>query len=256
MFRRSCLAAVVFAAATVPAHAALSAGQIAFTSFNADEDGFALVALTSIAAGTTIYFTDNEWNGSAIGGGGAFNTGESYSQWASGLTNIAAGTVIRFSAVDNPTTLAASVGTLTRATVTGSTNWSLSASAETIYAYEGSSADVPTTFLAAISSGAFSVAEGQLFNTGLSVGFNATQLSTGSDYAEYNGARSGLPLFAAYLPLVSNVANWNDLGDGCYAASVPNTTAFSVSAIPEPAPVALLLAGLGVIGASARRKRG
>jgi hypothetical protein len=51
---------------------AVGPGSIAFTGFNADgNDNLAFVALETIAAGTVITFTDNEW------GGSSFNTGES-----------------------------------------------------------------------------------------------------------------------------------------------------------------------------------
>ena len=73
-----------FAAALSAPHAMadLGAADLSFTAFNADEDGFAMVALADIAANTKVWFTDNEWNGSA------FNTGESYSSWVSGASVI------------------------------------------------------------------------------------------------------------------------------------------------------------------------
>lgn len=205
---------------------ALSPGDLAFTSINADEDGWAMVALAPIPANTTIYFTDNEWDGSA------FNTGESYTQWVSGGSIIPAGTVIRFSSVDT-VTLASSVGSLTRASVSGSINWGLSSGEESIYAYQASSASaVPTVFVAAICNTSFGTATaGVLTNTGLSIGSGAIQTaySSGSDFAEYNGPRSGQATFAAYLPSVSNIANWTvDTSNGVYGTTVPNTSMFSI----------------------------
>ena len=243
------LALALVAASAGSANAALSQGDLAFTSFNADEDGWAMVALSSIAANTKVYFSDNEWNGTA------FNGGESFSSWLTGGAAINAGTVIRFSKTDSSTLLAASVGTLSRESVTGSANWGLSQSADTLYAYLGTSATAPTTFLAAISSGTFgTVADGTLTNTGLTVGNGAIQLKLASDYAEYNGVRTGEADFAAYKPLVSTIANWNDPGDGSFAATVPNTTAFTISPIPEPGTYAMLLAGFGLIGTMIRRR--
>lgn len=70
MFKQFALTLAV--AAALPA-SALTTGDLAFTAFNADEDGFAMVALADVAANTKLYFSDNEWTGAA------FNTGESFS---------------------------------------------------------------------------------------------------------------------------------------------------------------------------------
>lgn len=254
MFKKFALAAAALAA--LNAHA-LTAGDIAFNSFNADEDGFSIVALADIGAGTTIYFGDNEFTS------GAFNTGESYSKWVSGSSLISAGTVIRFTAIDSSTLLAASVGTFTREAVASNTNWGLSASSETLYAYQGSSATAPTSFLAAITNGDFAV-DGSLAGTGLVEGvtalrLNANATSTTPDYGNYSGVRSGLASFADYLPLLNNAGSWTvDSSNGSYATTVPNTTAFSIAtvtpAVPEPESFALALLSLGVMGAVARRR--
>jgi len=229
---------------------ALTAGDLAFTAFNADEDGWAMVALDNIAAGTTVFFTDNEWNGSA------FNTGESFHRWTIGASQIDAGTVIRFSKTDSATLLAASSGTLAREVVAGSSNFGLSQTEDSIYAYLGA-ATAPTTFLAAITSTAFGTASaGFLTNTGLSVGAGAIELGGGADYDEYIGPRSGLVSFADYKPLVSDIANWTDNPvNANYASRVPDTTSFTISPVPEPETYALLLAGLGLVGMIARRRR-
>jgi MYXO-CTERM domain-containing protein len=241
------LAGLIAAGASFSAHA-LNAGDLMFTSINADEDGWAMVATTNIAAGTVVYFTDNEWNGVS-----AFNTGESFHKWTTGA--ISAGTVIRFSAIDNATTLASTSGTFARETVSGSSNYGLSQSEDTVYAYQGSSATAPTSFLAAISTSTYGTAAGgSLAATGLTVGASAVQVGFGSDFAQYNGARSGQENFAAYKPLVANVANWQDLGDGSFATTVPDATAFTVSPVPEADMWAMLLAGLGLIGFIGRRR--
>jgi hypothetical protein len=247
---RQSILALLLAASAVSSQATLSAGDIAFTSFDADEDGLSFVAFRDISANTSVYFSDNEWSGDA------FNSGESYNVWNSG-SGIAAGTVVRFSAYDK-TSLAASVGSLSRVTVTGSSNWGIANSNETVYAYLGS-ATLPTTFLAAITNGSFS-ADGPLTGTGLVEGssairLNAVATSATPDYAAYTGPRNGLASFNAYKSQVGTVANWIvDTTNGNYATTVPNLTAFSVTAVPEPDRYAMLLAGLGLMGFIARRR--
>lgn len=249
MFKKLALALAV--AAALPA-SALTTGDLAFTAFNADEDGYSLVTFVNIAANTQVFFTDNEWSGTA------FNTGEGYHAWNTGASVISTGTVIRFSKIDSATLLAASVGSFTRATVSGSANYGSNQSEDSIYVYQAASVAAAPTFLAAISSTAFvgATTAGLLTNTGLSVGAGAIALGGGAEYDEYIGTRSGLASFAAYKPLVSDIANWtNNPVDGGYASNVPNTTAFSLTAVPEPESYALMLAGLGAIGLLVARRR-
>lgn len=253
--KKHLLALAILAATGSANAAALNSGDIAFTAFNGDEDGLSFVALVDIAANTSIFFTDNEWTGST------FNTGESYNQWLSGSTTINAGSVIRLSSYDK-TTLSASLGTLSRVTVSGSSNWGIANSNETIYAYQAASAtSAPSSFLAAITNGSFAV-DGALTNTGLAEGVNAIRLNANAtsatpDYAEYNGVRNDLASFDDYKPLLNNAANWTvDTTNGNYASTVPNTSSFTIAAVPEPESYAMLLAGLGLMGFVARRKQG
>ncbi len=256
MFKKIIVAAAALAA--LNAHA-LTAGDLAFTSFNADEDGFSMVALASIAANTTVYFGDNEYVS------GAFNTGESYSKWVSGSSAIAAGSVIRFAGVDSTSAVVtiggATAGSYARETVASSSNWGLSASNETLYAYLGTSATAPTTFLAAVTNGSFAV-DGPLTGTGLTEGVNAIRLNANAtnatpDYGVYTGVRSGLSSFSAYLPLLANPSNWQiDTTNGTYTTTVPDTTAFTVTpSVPEPETYSLALASIGVCLALARRRQ-
>ncbi len=241
------LVAALFAASS--ANAALVAGDIAFTSFNADEDGFSFTTFVDITANTTIYFNDNEYVG------GAFNTGEGQITWNSGSSLISAGSVVRFSAIDKATS-SVSVGALTKSGDTG-----LNATNDNLFAFIGTNANTPTTFLAAIANGVYGSGSGNtlissLAGTGLTVGVNATQLTASSDYAEYTGARSGLSSFGAYKSLIANNANWNIQGNIAAETLVPSTTAFTITAVvPETETYAMLLAGLGVMGFVARRRK-
>ncbi|MEH2164038.1 MAG: putative Ig domain-containing protein [Nostoc sp.] len=204
---------------------ALTQGDIAFISFNADEDGWSIVTFVDIDPNTIIYFTDNEATSLT-----AFNTGESYFQWNSGANKITAGTVIRFSAIDNATNLAASIGAFNRVSVSGSSNYGLSATNETIYAYLGSSADSPSVFLSGISNDTNAQGTTDLTTAGLTIGTNSILLNSSADYGVYNGARSGESSFANYKLSVNNVSNWTvDTVNGDYTNTVPNTTNFAIA---------------------------
>ncbi len=125
------LLVLALAGLSVQAHA-LTTGDIAFTSFNADEDGWSIVTFVDIAANTTIFFRDDEWNGSS------FNSGEGLHTWSSGAADIDAGSVIRFSKVDQASR-SASIGSLSSTGDTG-----LNATSESIYAYLGTDINTPT----------------------------------------------------------------------------------------------------------------
>lgn len=234
--------AAMAAAGIAPAHA-LTTGDIAFTAFNADEDGWSLVTFVDIVANTQIRFSDGTaTNATTIG------SGESSFLWSTGANLISAGTVVRFSAIDLGSR-AASIGTFS---AIGTANLGLSATSETVYAFLGSSATSVTTMLSAVSTEANN---NSLTTVGLTAGTNAIKLTSSTDFAGYTGARSGEASFAAYAPLVNNSANWaiNVNGDG--SAVLPSTTQFSVTAVPEPESYALMLAGLAAVGSMVRRRR-
>ena len=56
-------------------------GDLAFVGHDTDPDNIAFVPLVDIAINQSVFFTDKEWNGMAIGGGGAFNSGEGDVEW-------------------------------------------------------------------------------------------------------------------------------------------------------------------------------
>ncbi len=247
--RKTLLSLALVAASSFAVQAqALTTGDIAFTSFNADDDGWAMVTFSDIAANTTVYFSDNEWNGSAF-----VDSNEHALVWNTGAAAITAGSVVVFTEIDaSPNVINASVGTLALAGVGGS-NLGLSKDNETFYAFLGTSGIAPTTFLTAISTNADANPQ-HVTSAGLTFGTNAIALVPDADFGEYTGARSGLTTLAAYKSMVHDNANWNDVGSGEFTGATLDNTAFTV-AVPEPETYALMLAGLGLVGFMARRRK-
>ena len=246
MKRLSFLAALL--AASGFSQAALQPGDIAFTSFNADEDGFAIVALRAIAPFSAVYFSENEWSGGTPGAGG-FNSGEATYAWVSGAAAIPAGEVVRFSAIDKAGR-AASLGAFGQV-LTGTSGFA--ATGDTLFAYAGDTASLPTTLLSAISSDGFGGST--LAGSGLVAGVNAVGVGTGADYAEYVGPRSGLASFGAYAALLNDASQWSSHPTGDFASLAPNLTAFAVAPVPEPETYALLATGLGLVGLRLKQQR-
>jgi hypothetical protein len=101
-----------------------SPGDIAFTAINVDGDeDFAFVLLTNLSNGTEIYFTENNWTGSAFSG-----TGEGQIKWTAG-SDAYAGTIV---VVNNINTGSPTVSSGTLSNKAGS--WGLSSSNEGLYA--------------------------------------------------------------------------------------------------------------------------
>lgn len=224
----------------------LSAGNIAFVGYNADgNDNIAFVALVDIAPGEVILFEDNEWNGTAFG-----DTNEGAFSWAA-TDLVTAGTVVRIDNIGSGT-ITASTGTAVAASSLApsrGTNRGIGAGDEVIYAYQGAAGS--PTFLAAIASGGFSVANGVLTNTGLTDGINAIDLSGVDDDADivaYTGNRAGATSFSDYLPLINNPANWmTQDGSGDQSTDgIPPDVPFSDSAFTlGVAPAGVMIAESG-----------
>lgn len=218
----------------------LTTGSVAFVGFNADgNDNLAFVSLTDIPAGESIIFEDNEWNGTAF-----VDTNENAFVWTASAA-VAAGTVVRIDNIGSGS-ITASLGVVGLAEGRGS-NRGIGASNETIYAYQGTGGN-PTTFLTAIANSGFSTTNGVLTNTGLTVGTNAIEFTTGVDLAAYNGTRTGTS-FDELRSSINNPANWQTqdgsgdqsidgnppdvpFSDATFsvAANLPNSVNLSVSA--------------------------
>lgn len=182
----------------------LSEGDIAFVNLNASgDDDFAIVALSAIPSGSTIYFTDKTWDGSASFPG----TSEGTLQWNTGTNNIEAGTIIIFTDVDNSSNVnyGVSVGDLS----SPDAGFNISGSGEVLFAYVGS-LDIPTTFLTGIYNSNSSITD-ELNNTGLTAGINFLHLNNSSspDGGYYAGSRSNQNSYSDYQSQIYSSINWS-----------------------------------------------
>ena len=215
-----------------PIHAQLSEGDIAIIAFNADVgDDLAFVALVDIPASENIYFTDNEWGGSAFND---LNEGEL--TWTNSGSILSAGSVVVFTDVSKTSSTGrfASVGTLT------GSNFNLGASNEWIYALTSIPATSyvsPPTFLAAFASDA---GTGWLTNTNLTEGTTAIDFNDDKDGYKYIGDNSGETSFSSYLALINNPTNLADSwqiessnGENILEIS---TTSFTIESESNPNP--------------------
>lgn len=213
----------------------LTAGDIAFVGYaTGSDDHFSFVALKQIPANEIIRFSDNEWNGSVIGSGGTFNSGEGYITWTAPATPVAQGSVIRIDDIASTTVLpSASAGTITLATGVGG-SFNMGSAGETVYAFQGGTT-TPTHFLTALTTNG---ATDSVANTGLVPSSHVISLPLlitpdQFDHYQYNGPRTTLPSFVAYLPETVNVANWitnDELED---PAVVFNMMAFAINGNPS-----------------------
>ncbi|MFN0729767.1 T9SS type A sorting domain-containing protein [Polaribacter gochangensis] len=200
---------------------AQSAGDIAFIGFNTDgDDDFSIVVLSDLT-NKTIYFSDNETNGT----GGFVDTNEGVLTWTTGINTIKAGTIINFNDIDNEANagFGVSIGTLSRS----SGSFSLSSTVKDgIFAYIGTDENTPTTFIAAIQIGTDASELGNydidgitLTGTGLVKGASIIIFddSATPDGAVYNASRSSQLVYSNYYSLISDDANnWTSIvnGDG------------------------------------------
>ncbi|MCR9253617.1 MAG: Ig-like domain-containing protein [bacterium] len=228
---------------TTVASSSLSAGDIAFVGWDADDnDNFAIVVLTDLDGSSTpfdIRFTDNEWDGVS-----SFNTGsEGEIIWTINVL-VSAGTIVHFGDVNTTSpTITAGTGSVAR-----SGDFLINTNNEAVFAFDGTGISAVSAVLAGISSDGNS-GWGSLANSGLVEGTTAVDfdgVDDDLDGGEYTGSRSGLGNFAGYLTLVNDPTNWATT-DGGTANTVPpfDMTAFTIDTDPPgvtsitPSPLVL-----------------
>jgi len=201
-------------------------GDLAFTTWNADEDGWTLVALVNLPASGRIFFTDNDFDGVRFG------TGEGFLQWDLPTTGVAEGTPVRFSRIDSATAAAASLGQLQRLWLPGSTAPQLAQAGDTLYAYLGSDALTPTVFLGAVTTEAPSQVAARLAGTQLQPGRTALALAPATEFADYGGPRSfaSLPQWQA---AINGASAFTQTSGAAFALDTPTLAPFTP--VPEPA---------------------
>jgi hypothetical protein len=231
---------------------ALTAGDIAVIAVNTDgDDHFAWVALTDLAAGTVIKFTDSSWQGNAFratehldaAGGGPLS-------WSSAAA-VSAGTVINYL---GKTANSWSIGTATGSAL------NLSNDGDQIFAFQGSIASpafidglqlahatgiipAPTVSNSTNTTNVpstLSIAAGTMRNLG------------NFDNAYYSGITAGSK--ASLTAALMTPANWTVSNSELARSNWPSS--FNVTSVPEPQSYALALAGLAVAFSLTRRRLG
>ncbi len=176
----------------------LNAGDIVFVAINADAvDAFAFALLKPIGAGTVIGFSDRDYTTAA----GMPATGEAAYVWTADVA-YPAGTIITIQT--DQTTPVASKGS-----VVGK-GGGLSTSAETVYAFQGTIADLAPGAAGAVTVSRFLAA----INLGAAAGDIPAELIAASAYqtfpldnVKYNGSLDRSDL-AAFANRVRTVSNW------------------------------------------------
>jgi hypothetical protein len=253
---------LVATACSAAAQAALTAGDIAIIgrTNDATPDKFTFVTLVDVAAGETIYFTDNGWTGSGYRGSSATD-GDGNENMAAWVTSsfVGAGTIISSAALTV-------TGKIT-GTTTNYGELALSQTGDQIYAFQNSNASNPL-FNTSTQTALFVLDDTNGFEsgtssstgavpTGLSVAANTAVTLNPTTLAGTARVKASVLATvgnnkAAWLAAIANPNNWES---GATTAVALPTGAISVSTVPEPAGYAMALAGLAAIGVAARCRK-
>jgi len=190
----------------------LTSGDIAFVAFNADgRNDFAFVTLVDIPEGTSIWFTDNDWQGSEFE-----DLNEGVIEWNSDSI-ILAGTVVIIN--NDGVNFGIVLGGI-----------DLNAADETLFALfeEPATSMSSPIFLAGISND-FNQSNSTLAGTGLTKGLNFIDFNNDKDGFKYTGQKFGEINFVNYLSFIMNILNWKVEDDEKVSILPISTTPFSIS---------------------------
>lgn len=183
----------------------IQAGDIAFTRYASDDDGFSILTFVDIPANSVFYFTDNAYTTAT----GPLSSNENTMTWTTPNTTIVAGTTISFTYITSNMVISPAGN----GTVSGALS-GLSTSGDQIILYKGTNSTTPTIFITAINwgnSGAYMTSGTPTSNdtyipSGLTNQVNAISFNTDLDNGYYNNTQSGST--AALKSLINNGVNW------------------------------------------------
>lgn len=253
----SILSAAVLALSLSAQVHALSVGDIAVIAYNSDgNDDFAWVALTDIAANTTLNFTDSSWQATAFRLTEHLDAGGPLT-WSS-VALITAGTVIKYSG--NTDANVATTGTWNIGAASGS-ELNLSTSGDQIFSFQGLNASPAFVYGLQFANAAGIIAAPTVSNStnttnvpGSLSEAAGTMFNVGNfDNGYYSGSVIGSQ--AQLLAAIATQSNWTRNDAGPLAQSNWVTGMTVASPVPEADTYALMLAGMGLVGLLARRRK-
>ena len=193
----------------------LGPGDLHFIGVNSDlPEGFALVALTDVPAGTELRFSERAWNDDD----GVFEAAEGTATLVLDA-DLQAGTVFEIGvSLGSILSVTPDIGTITD-DETG--NWGIAGNGDNLFVYTGPDDD--PTFIAGIAFSSPSVwtmdaagLDGQSSMIPAALSEDAGTITTFSDdNLRYTGPRSGEGSVAAYLPLIADETNY-ETGTAAY----------------------------------------